>query len=122
MNLVLYVLLMIMTIQIYAEEGSTFSALPDGDSIEDLKSSYQMNSQFRSGMFLIYDCSNKFYACVSSDSNKKCRDMRDKSIKNKQNNYPCAPLKKFKTNESCLAKNHDVIESVAFKRFCFPKS
>ena len=122
MKLILFFLLMIMTNQIYAEEGSTFSALPDENLIEDSTSNYQINSHFKSGMFLIYDCRNKFYACVDSDSYKKCRDSRDTSINKRQRHYPCAPLKKFGNKESCLVKNYEVVESVAFKRFCFPRN
>lgn len=110
MKLVLHFLLMIMTIQIQAEEGTSSSA------------NYPMSARYRAGSNLIYDCRDKFYACVDSDGHLACREERDTSIKYKNNRYPCAPLKKFKDKDACLVKNYEVIESVAFKRFCFPKS
>ena len=113
---------MIMTIQLQAEEGTSSSAKLDKNVEVDPKSHFAISSRYKAGPFLIYDCRDQFYACVDSDGDDSCRDVRDESIKNKENRYPCAPLRKFQDKEACLVKNYEVIESVAFKRFCFPKN
>jgi sorbitol-specific phosphotransferase system component IIBC len=82
---------------------------------------YQINSIYKSGSFLIYNCENEYYACVDEDSFKLCSDKRKDSIGKKEKFYPCAPIYKYPNKIKCAEKNYEVIESLAKKRFCYPK-
>lgn len=121
MKMIFYFLLMSSTFQIQAQEVASTPAAPVEDLSESIKSNYQINSLYKAGMFLIYDCQGEHYACVDSDGYKKCREERDESIQKKEKRYPCSPLKKFENKKACLKKNYEVIEMVAIKRFCYPK-
>lgn len=114
-------LLIITTVQIHAEEAAVVAAKPAEDLLEVRKSNYQMNARYKAGPFLIYDCQGEYYACVDKDGSEKCREDRDASINKKEKRYPCSPLKTFENKEACLVKNYEVIESLALKRFCYPK-
>jgi hypothetical protein len=85
------------------------------------KSDYTINDRYHAGPYLIFDCRGKYYACVDDVSNDNCSERRKESIELKKKIYPCAPLKKFDDKEKCLYKNYEVVESVAMKRFCYPK-
>ena len=122
MKMIFCFLLMIVTVQVYAEEAAVVAAKPaDDDSLEIKKSNYQMNARYKAGAFLIYDCQGEYYACVDQEGSDKCRENRDASISKKEKRYPCSPLKKFENKTACLDKNYEVIESLALKRFCYPK-
>jgi len=121
MKTILSFLLMIVAVQVYAEEAAGVAAKPAEDLLEVKKSNYQMNARYKAGAFLIYDCEGEYYACVDQEGSEKCRENRDASINKKENRYPCSPLKKFENKTSCLEKNYEVIESLALKRFCYPK-
>ncbi len=114
-------LFMMAIIPIHAEEAASVAAKPADDSLEFKKSNYQMNARYQAGAFLIYDCEGEYYACVDQDGSEKCRENRDASIKKKEKRYSCSPLKKFEDKKTCLQKNYEVIESLALKRFCYPK-
>lgn len=85
------------------------------------KSNYQLDSRYKGGEFLIFQCSQGFYACVDQDGYDNCTEKRQAAKKDKAEVYPCAPLKKFEDKKSCLRANYGAVESVAKKRFCYPE-
>ncbi|MBC7714477.1 MAG: hypothetical protein H7177_14120 [Rhizobacter sp.] len=85
------------------------------------KANYPINDYYKAGNFLIYNCENDYYVCVDEDAFKLCGDKRKEAIDKKLKYYPCAPLNKFPTKAKCGEKNYEVIESLAKKRFCYPK-
>ena len=122
MKIFLFLLLSSMAIQIRAEEDATSLALPVENKPVLRNTNYQINKKYKAGAYLIYDCKSEYYTCVDDEGFKECRKDRDVSINKKLKHYPCAPLKAFLSVEACLVKNYEVIESLAFKRFCFPKN
>jgi hypothetical protein len=122
-NVFLYILLSV-SVKAFAEEAAPV-VIPAAKSnevlIETKKSNYQINARYKGGPYLVYDCEGEFYACVDQDGSEKCRERRDKSISRKETRLSCAPLKKFDDKKTCLGKNYEILESVAVKRFCFPK-
>lgn len=123
-NVLLFILLSI-SVKAFSEEAAPVvvpvKAPSDDELIETKKSNYQITNRYKGGAYLIYDCDGEYYACVDEDSSVKCRERRDKSISKKEARLPCAPLKKFDDKKTCLQKNYEVLESVAVKRFCFPR-
>ena len=80
---------------------------------------YQLNSKYRGGNNLIYDCEDMYYACVKDQGRDKCAADRAQAIKNKLDKYPCAVLKEFSKKEDCLKQNYELLKSDAAKRFCY---
>lgn len=85
------------------------------------KSDYAINTSYRGGEYLIYDCKGKYYTCVDDTSYDACKIKRKDSKDKNELKYACAPLKKFKDKEECLAYNYKAIEAVSVKRFCYPQ-
>lgn len=121
--------LMLLSIALHAFAEETIKPVAPVESApgardeagEERRSNYMMNARYRGGPFLVYDCEGQYYACVDQDGTDSCAEKRTKSMEKKESKYPCAPLKKFPNKEACLQKNYDVMESMALKRFCFPK-
>ena len=80
---------------------------------------YPLNWKYRGGSNLIYDCINKYYACVNEISSDRCHEERAKAIENKLDKYPCAVLKSFAKKEDCLRKNYEVLNANTVKKFCY---
>lgn len=124
MKSVFIFILLSISVKAFAEEAAPVvipAAKTNEELIETKKSNYQINGRYKAGPYLIYDCESEFYACVDQDGSEKCREKRDVSITKKETRLPCAPLKQFLDKKTCLEKNYEVLESVAVKRFCFPK-
>ncbi|MBC7427101.1 MAG: hypothetical protein H7336_00725 [Bacteriovorax sp.] len=109
----LVLLTVLFSIQGHAQED---------EALTEKKSNYQVNDDYKAGNDLIYDCARIAYACVDEDGYNKCNEKRKEAIEKKIEPYPCAPLKKFPTKINCAQKNYEVIESLAKKRFCYPKT
>jgi hypothetical protein len=124
MKNVFIIILLSISVKAFAEEaaqGVVPAAKPNEELVETRKSNYQLTNRYKGGPYLVYDCQGEFYACVDVDGSEKCREKRDESINKKETRLPCAPLKKFEDKKTCLQKNYEVLESIAVKRFCFPK-
>ena len=74
--------------------------------------------RYRRGEYLIYDCSDRHFACVNADSFKKCKDERETAKSQRQHLFPCAPLKKFKTQKECFKAYYQAIHQEGDKSFC----
>lgn len=93
--------------------------LAQDSELESKKSQYQINSRYKAGQYLIYDCFGRYYTCVEQDSFEACKTKRAQN--HTKGPYLCAPLKKFKNKEECVKHNYEAIEAATLQRFCFPK-
>lgn len=78
----------------------------------------RISSLWRAGEYLIFDCLEQSYICISKKSFKACGKRRAKSRKFKGPILSCAPLKKYKNYEACLKAQYLFIQSITDKRFC----
>nr|BDT28042.1 hypothetical protein BHI3_15080 [Bacteriovorax sp. HI3] len=93
----------------------------DDDDLSYRKSHYQIDSRYKAGEYLIYQCEFQYYTCVDKDGWESCQEKRSVDKEKKRSPYSCAPLKKFPSKKKCLEENYQVVESNAKKRFCYPK-
>lgn len=82
---------------------------------------FQMDRKYSGGKFLIFDCEKSHYACVSKEGQESCLLERAQAIEAKAKSYPCAPLRAFSDQLSCVKEQYKTVEAGANKRFCFPK-
>ncbi|MEI8347103.1 MAG: hypothetical protein WCG27_06535, partial [Pseudomonadota bacterium] len=61
----------------------------------------RISEVYKSGMYLIYDCIERHFACVNNDGFERCREQRELSKKRGRGLLSCAPLKKFSTTPEC---------------------
>lgn len=98
---------------------SVSQLLAQDSELEAKKSQYPINSRYKAGQYLIYDCFGRYYTCVEEDSYLACKTKREQN--QTKGAYLCAPLKKFKNKEECVAQNYQAIETNTLQRFCYPK-
>ena len=55
-----------------------------------------------SGPYLIYQCQNKHFACISKFNYESCVERRETAIRLKMRTLPCAPLRVFENVDECL--------------------
>ena len=108
-----WLFLIFLSCKVFAQSGNDVIASPKGV--------YRIDGNYLAGKYLIYDCEKKHYACVDSDGNSRCKELRSDAIASKAQIYPCAPLSAYADKKSCVEKNYKFIESNANKRFCYPK-
>ena len=90
--------------------------------LEDVKKSdYQIDSKYKAGEYLIFDCESNHFACVDLDGSQACQARRETSIAMKRPKLDCANLEKFKDKKLCIEKNYKVVDKNVQKRFCYPK-
>ncbi len=110
--------------------GAPIRVLPSGKSKEEedkyneavyllRRQEFRINSEYRAGKFLIYDCELKNFVCVNIDSYKICENKRAMAIEKGALFYPCAPLKEFISKQICLYKNYEVMKRESEKKFCY---
>jgi hypothetical protein len=81
-------------------------------------STLRISKEYRSGIYLIYDCEGRFYACVNSQSFEYCKEKRARSKEKKRKLMACAPLKKFDTGPACIETLYKTIHNPVDKAFC----
>ncbi|MCK5883904.1 MAG: hypothetical protein KAG61_09460 [Bacteriovoracaceae bacterium] len=77
-----------------------------------------ISSYYRSGSNLVYDCEDQHFACVDLESFGKCETWRSKAVDRVEDFMPCAPLKKFKSDEECRRAHYNNIYAKIPKKFC----
>lgn len=113
--------------------GAPIISLPTGRSKDEddklseslylqRRQEFRINSDYRAGRFLIYDCEIQNFICVTEDSMKNCEEKRKKAFDKGAYFYPCAPLKEFISKQICLYKNYEVLKREAEKKFCYKVS
>ncbi len=85
------------------------------------KGNYQINSKYKGGDNLIFDCKGGYYACVDNDGYELCQEKRKQGLDPKSARYECAPLKKYDEKTKCIVSNYQAVDSTAAKRFCYSK-
>lgn len=66
------------------------------------KKNKEISILYTAGPYLLYQCEDHHFACISDFSYGECAARREAAIRRKNLNLPCAPLKKFEDTESCL--------------------
>ncbi len=89
-----------------------------GELQERSKQSFYISAVYRSGNFLIYDCTKGHYACVHKDSFQFCKDIRQESINKRHKVLQCAPLKQFEVYNDCLVRQRELVDFPVEKYFC----
>lgn len=116
----LLLLLTLISFSALAADGEKPLIVID-EELSNKLSNYQIDSRYKAGEYLIYQCEFEYYACVDADANQKCLEKREEEKTKKHKSYTCAPLKKFQNKKACLVSNYEVVESNAKKRFCYPE-
>jgi hypothetical protein len=80
---------------------------------------YPLNSRFRAGKNLVYDCEFMHFACVDEMSYDNCQIRRTDDEFSKRSKYNCAPLVKFESKEVCIKKNYEFQSKKVEKKFCY---
>ena len=88
---------------------ATINAMP-GKAVSD---------EFFSGPYLIFDCRNQTFICVSESGFDACRNMRQTAIKNNKRILDCAPLKLYPNFNACGDAAQDAIDRQVPKNFCY---
>ena len=71
-----------------------------------------ISSRYIAGPYLIYQCENKHFACISLLNYQECEEARETSIKRKESRLSCAPLRKFENPNKCLQWLYQEIHAV----------
>jgi len=59
---------------------------------------------YEAGKFLIYDCEEKHWTCVSKINFTECEEKRAEDIEANKINSRCAPIGEFVTKKSCFQR------------------
>ena len=78
-----------------------------------------VSGEFFSGPYLIFDCRQQTFICVSESGYDACRNMRQEAVKNNKRILDCAPLKLFTRFEDCGDAAQDAINRQVSKNFCY---
>lgn len=83
---------------------------------------YQIDLNYHGGSNFIYDCENRYYACVDTPSFNKCIEKRELNYSfSKSNELSCAPIKRFMSKEECVLYQYSVQERSPKLFFCYKK-
>lgn len=89
------------------------------DFQEESKNEIPINDKYLSGLWLIYDCQAKYFACVDKDSFESCKKARKKNLTfNLTAVHPCAPFKKFETRVDCLKEQYRLMQEGGNMSLC----
>ena len=82
----------------------------------------QISKKYFLGSYLIFDCENQHFACVSERSFRGCQKRRQNALLDKRFHLECAPFKKFPTRKACFQEQAKQIQFPKKKLFCFNKA
>jgi hypothetical protein len=91
----------------------------DSAYITKHREEYAIDSKYRSGSYLIYDCEDNHFACVNNESFDRCTEKREIDKKENLNKYRCTPIKNFSNKEECLKENYKIQQKAILKKFCY---
>jgi hypothetical protein len=60
-----------------------------------------ISGRYQAGKYLVYDCYDGHFGCVSRVSYNNCRFDRELAFRRNYESLPCAPLKKFENEKLC---------------------
>ncbi|MBP5297388.1 MAG: hypothetical protein J6Y94_08680, partial [Bacteriovoracaceae bacterium] len=78
-----------------------------------------VSDEFFSGPYLIFDCRQQTFICVSESGFDACRNMRQNAIQNNKRILDCAPLKLYPNLGVCGDAAQDAIDRRVAKNFCY---
>lgn len=78
----------------------------------------RLNILYSQGEYLAYDCRKRHFACINKESFEFCAERREIAKGREFFQFPCAPLKRFETQEKCFEVQLKMIASLRRKDFC----
>lgn len=93
----------------------SWSSLP---AEEGVTGSVSISEDYNSGSYLIYNCLDQYWVCVTEEEFNRCHKEREKEIVNSRPRSSCAPVKKFLTNRSCFERQLYLVSQNYGDRIC----
>lgn len=88
-----------------------FSFLSFSDEFDYYKKNIEevlLNSSFRRGEYLVYECELKHFACINKESLENCKTPS------------CLNIKKFKDQPECFQAQYKAMQKSNMSRYCKP--
>ena len=83
----------------------------------------RIDLKYRSGGYLIYDCSDQHFVCVDAKGFSQCQLDREVSRERERLILACSPLKRYETFDLCLSELYRLMHQASSKTICLnPKS
>lgn len=99
------------------------SSYPVFGVFEDDDSSSLISEEYEEGRFLIYNCENKHWACVSRSDYNDCEKRREKDHENLESPFhSCAIFTEFPRKKSCSQRILFLTTHNHGTRFCLKDS
>lgn len=74
---------------------------------------------YEAGQYLIYDCKEKHWVCVTEEYHKECQEKRARDVANTEETiHSCAPIGIFPTKKSCFQRQLFLTTHDHGARFC----
>ena len=73
---------------------------------------------FQRGEYLVYNCIDQHWVCTGEAEYLSCIETRNESLKDKDTNLPCAPIRVFQSEKDCVAHQASLVSSATENRFC----
>lgn len=98
------------------------NAYSKDDDIRDLyyqlREEIVLSPKYRSGAYLLYDCTDEHFVCADEVSFKLCQKYRAQELAAKAENLSCGAIKKYPQPKACHRALYKYIEKVVSKDFC----
>ncbi len=79
----------------------------------------KISYKYRLGQYLIYDCIDKHFACVTDYDFQNCQNKRKEAFDDKDFNLRCAPLKKWENYPECINIQYEKMYQNPGLAFCY---
>jgi hypothetical protein len=74
---------------------------------------------YDAGAFLIYDCKEKHWTCVTEEFYTECKEKRSRDLASLEDTkHSCAPIGSFPTKRSCFQRQLFLTTHNHGERFC----
>lgn len=98
--------------------GLLLASAPDLRSQEEVILPVRISEAYNSGPYLIFNCQNQHWVCVTEDNFKECQSERIEDIALARARSSCAPVKRFVTERSCFERQLYLISQNYGDRIC----
>lgn len=114
-------LLILLCLNLGAQESEPASTNPNKVSDEVRRQEAllpRIDSKYRAGGYLIYDCEDQHFVCVDARGFDQCELDRQTSRERGRLILSCSPLKRFQTFELCLEEFYRLMHKASPKTIC----
>ncbi len=77
-----------------------------------------ISEKYISGQFLVYNCLDQHYACVSVNDHNSCKSVRDTELKLEKRKLSCVSFEELENEKKCVQKIQDYINKDFEHPFC----